>query len=183
MTVFEVFGPVPDGADAVLAAAAAVVWRQDGRTHVGVSVPTAALVRDAALVGLGVRPSPVEPGDPAPGLVEAHGRDLHPIACEGDTVDRIEIRAIALAEATRGLLRRPFRLVPLSARRRERCRDLLHDRDLAYAATRVVWCPRAAFRDPAYRRSLRPVVFDRGAGAPVLARTARDGDLATWLRG
>lgn len=183
MTVFVVLGPVPDGVDAVLASAAAVIWRQGGHTHIGLNGPSAAFLRSAALLGLRLRPSSVEPGERPPTLVEAHGRDLRPVPCDTGAIDRIELRPVPLAEATRRLLRRPFPFAPLPARRRERCRDLLHDRDLAYEATRVAWCPRAALRDGAYRRSLRPVVFDRGAGAPVLELTAGDGDLAVWLRG
>ena len=183
MTVFEMLGPVPEGADWAIAAATVTAWRQDGRIHIGVISAPAVFIRDAALAGLQLRPASVEPAERPRAAVEAHGRDLRPISCDADTVDRLELRPIPLAEATRRLLRRPFPFAPLPARRRERCQELLHDRDAAYAVTRVVWCSRAALRTVAYRRSLRPVVFDRGAGAPVLARTARDGDLAAWLRG
>ena len=183
MTVFEVLGPVPEGADGAIAAAAATVWRQGGQIHIGVTSGPAAFLRDAAFAGLRLRPASIAPAERPRASVEAHGRDLRPIRCDADTVDRLELRPIPLAEATRRLLRRPFPFAPLPGRRRERCRDLLHDRDAAYAVTRVVWCPRAALRGAAFRRSLRPVVFDRGAGAPVLARAARDGDLSAWLRG
>lgn len=183
MTVFEVLGPVPDAADAAIAAATATVWRQGDRIHIAVTSAPAPFLRDAALAGLRLRPTSVAPTARPPTSVNAHGRDLRPIRCDEDTVDRLEVRPIPLAEATRRLLRRRFPFAPLPSSRRERCRDLLHDRDIAYLATRVVWCSRAALRDAAYRRCLRPVVFDREAGAPVLARTARDGDLAIWLRG
>lgn len=183
MTVFEVLGPVPDGADGAIAAAAATVWRQDGRILIDVISGPAAFLRDAAFVGLRLRPAFGGPAERPQASVEAHGRDLRPVRCDANTVDRLELRPIPLAEATRRLVHRRLSFARLPARRRERCRDLLHDRDVAYAVTRTVWCPRAALRGAAYRRSLRPVVFDRGAGAPILGRTARDGDLAAWLRG
>jgi len=183
MVVFEVLGPVPDGADGVLAAATATAWRQDGRIHIGLISTATLFLRDAALAGLRLRPASAAPAERATAAIEAHGRDLRPIRCAADTVDRLDLRPIPLAEATDRLLRRAFPFAPLPARRRERCRDLLHGRDAAYAVTRVVWCPRAALRDAAYRRSLRPVVFDRGAGAPVLVHTVADGELAAWLGG
>lgn len=183
MVVFEVLGPMPDGADGVLAAATATAWRQDGRIHIGLRSSVAPFVRDAGLAGLRLRSVATAPPDRAVAAIEAHGRDLRPIQCAADTIDRLDLRPIRLAEATDRLLRRAFPFAPLPARRRTRCRDLLHGRDAAYAVTRVVWCPRAALRDAAYRRSLRPVVFDHGAGAPVLVRTVADGDLAAWLRG
>jgi len=183
MAAFEVLGPVPDAVDGAIAAAAATIWRQGGRIHIAMTSAPAPFLRDAAFAGLRLRLASVAAAERPLASIEAHGRDLRPIQCDEETVDRLEVRPIQLAEATRHLLRRPFPFAPLSARRNERCRDLLHERDIAYLATRVVWCPRSALRDPSYRRILRPVVFDRDAGAPVLARTARDGDLAAWLRG
>ncbi|HEY8655161.1 MAG TPA: hypothetical protein VIN34_00300 [Candidatus Limnocylindria bacterium] len=181
--VFEVVGPIPADADRIFGAADAVLWRHEGRVHLTVRSILPVFLREAALAGLQLRPGTVTSAERPPAMVEAHGRDLRPIRCDRGTVDRIEVRPVPLADATRALLRRPIRALPAPVRRRDRCRELLHGEDVAYRAARVVWCPRAALRDAALRRSLRPVVFDHGAGAPLLERTARSGDLAVWLRG
>jgi len=183
MTVFEVLGVIPDDVDRVVAAADTVLWRHDGRVHLAVRSAPAALLREAALAGLRLRPVAVVIPERPPFTAEAQGRDLRPVPCDDATVDRIEVCVIPLAEATRALLRRPFRLGPLTSGRRARCRDLLHGRDLAYLVSRVVWCPRAALHDVTFRRSLRPVVFDRGAAPPALPGTVCSGDLTRWLRG
>ncbi|GAC1462886.1 MAG: hypothetical protein NVSMB8_14600 [Candidatus Limnocylindrales bacterium] len=183
MTVFEVLGPIPDDADRIFAPAEMVLWRQDGRVHLALTSAPAGLLREAALAGIALRPASVRPMERPPAATEAHGRDLRPIPCDGGTIDRIAVCPVPLADATRALLRRPIRAIPLAAQRRARCGALLHGEDVAFRVSRVVWCPRTALRQPAFRRSLRPVVFDRGGGAPELARTARSGDLATWLRG
>lgn len=184
MTIlFEVLGPIPDDADRIFAVADILLWRQDGRVHLAVRSAPLDLLREAALAGLSLRPASVRPAERPPAATESHGRDLRPIPCDGSTIDRIEVCPVPLADATRALLRRPIRMVPLSAGRRVRCRALLHGEDAAYRVSRVVWSPRVALRDGAFRQSLRPVVFDRGGGAPTLARTARSGDLVRWLRG
>lgn len=183
MTVFEIIGPIPDGVDRAIATHAATAWRQGDRVHIGVTAAPPAFLRDAALAGLRLRRAAVRPAERQPASLEAHGRDLRPLHCDANTTDRIELRPIPIAEGTRRLLRRRLRFLPPPAGRRDLCRDLLHGIDVEYEVLRVVWCPRAALRDGANRRSLRPVVFDRGAAPPVLRRTARDGDLARWLRG
>lgn len=183
MTVFEVIGAIPDDVDRVIAAADTILWRQDGRVHLAVAAAPATLLREAALAGLRLRLASVRLIERPPVAAEAHGRDLRPIPCGPGTIDRIELRVVPLADATRAILRRPLRIVPASARSRERCRELLHERDVSYRVSRVVWCPRAAFQEGPLRRSFRPVVFDREAKAPVLQRTARSGDLGIWLRG
>ena len=183
MSVFEVLGPIPDDVDRVVAAADTILWRHEGRVHLAMLSASASLLREAALAGLRLRPVAIGLVERPPSTAEAQGRDLRPIPCDDTTVDRIELGVVPLAEATRALLRRPFRIVPLGSGRRERCRELLRGEDVAYRASRVVWCPRAALRDVTFRRSLRPVVFDRGATAPEMPGTARSGDLTRWLRG
>lgn len=183
MNVFQVLGPIPDDVDRVVAAANTILWRHGGRVHLAVLSTPTALLREAALAGLRLRPAAIGLVERPPYTTEAQGRDLRPIPCDDATVDRIEVVIVPLAEATRALLRRPFRFAPLGSGRRARCRELLHDQDVAYRASRVVWCPRAALHDALFRRSLRPVVFDRGAAAPALPGTASSGDLTRWLRG
>lgn len=183
MALFEVQGPIPDDADRIFAPVDILLWRQSGRVYLEVRSAPVDLLREAALAGLSLRPASVRPAERPRAATESHGRDLRPVRCEGATIDRLEIRPVPLAAATRTLLRRPMRMLPLSADRRARCQALLQGEDAAYRVTRVVWSPRAALRDAAFRQSLRPVVFDRGGGAPTLARTARSGDLARWLRG
>lgn len=183
MTVFEVIGAIPDDVDRVVATSDTILWRHDGRVHLAVLSAPGTLLREAALAGLRLRPAAIGLAARPPLTAEAQGRDLRPVPCDEATVDRIDVRAVALAEGTRALLRRPFRIGPLTAGRRARCRELLHGRDVAYRASRVVWCPRAALGELAFRRSLRPVVFDRGAAAPALPGWASTGDLTRWLRG
>lgn len=182
-TVFEVGTPIPADVDRIFATAEVLLWRQGDQVHLAVRPAPAAMLREAALAGLSLRPSavplPTRPTDYA----EAHGRDLRPLPTHLGTVDRIEIRPVPLGVSTAALLRRPIRGLPLSGRRRAACRALLRDEDAVYRVARVVWCPPASLRHGAYRRSLRPVVFDRGAGAPELERTAGSGDLTAWLRG
>lgn len=183
MTVFEVIGAIPDDVDRVIATADTILWRRDGKVHLAVLCSPVTLLREAALAGLRLRPVAIGLAERPPFTAEAQGRDLRPVPCGEATVDRIDVRVVSLAEATRALLRRPFRIGPLSAGRRARCRELLQGRDASYVATRVVWCPRSALGDAAFRRSLRPVVFDRGAAAPALPGSASSGDLTRWLRG
>jgi len=183
MIVFQVIGAIPDDVDRVIAAADTILWRQDGRVHLATSDAPAVLLREAALAGLRLRRAPDRIIERPPVSAEAHGRDLRPIRCGPGTIDRIDVRVVPLADATRSLLRRSLRSVPVPAGRRERCRELLRERDMAYRASRVAWCPAGALRDEHLRRSFRPVVFDRGAAAPALERTAQAGELGTWLRG
>lgn len=189
-TVFEVTGPIPDGADRVIAAGVATLWRTGDRVHLAIGGPPAAVLRDASLAGLSLRPSSDPTPERPPGSGEAHGRDLRPIRCPVGTIDRLDVRRVPLAAATDRLLQRgPLwspswsRRWPLSPRRREQCRDLLHGRDGAYVVTRIVWCPRTELREARHSRSLRPVVFARGSGPPALERTVRAGELAAWIRG
>ncbi|GAC1702544.1 MAG: hypothetical protein NVS9B6_18880 [Candidatus Limnocylindrales bacterium] len=183
MTVFEVIGAIPDDVGCVIAAADTILWRRDGRVHLATSDAPAVLLREAALADLRRRPAPDRIIERPSVSAEAHGCDQCPIRCGPGTIDRVDLQVVSLADATRSLLRRPLRSVPVPAGRRERCRQLLRERDVTYRASRVVWCPAGALRDEQLLRSFRPVVFDRGAAAPALERPAHAGELGTWLRG
>ncbi|TMB62338.1 MAG: hypothetical protein E6I57_10570 [Chloroflexi bacterium] len=110
----------------------------------------------AALGRGGVSAVPAAHEHPAASALPGSALDLVPISLAG-IVDRIWLRAIDLADATRharrGILRRYDA---------PRVRQLLRAEDRAYVWRRVVWMPRSILRARELR-NVRPIVFDRSA--------------------
>ena len=168
-----------------LACAAAdrwVLWRRGGQVRLVLDDRHATPVRRAlAFRGLPVAPAGDGLPDP-PRLLAAIGTGLAPTALADDTeLDMLEIRVVPLGEATRGLLRRPFRSFPLGPGRRARCRALLRGTDVLLEVRRSAWCGRATLSRS--RHDLRPLLFDRTALPPAHRVFAADGVISRWVNG
>ncbi|HEY8649095.1 MAG TPA: hypothetical protein VIM50_06920 [Candidatus Limnocylindria bacterium] len=168
-----------------LACAAAdrfVLWRRGGEVRLLVDDRHATAVR-RALAFQGVSVAAGEGGLPEPPkLFAAIGTGLAATVLADDTeLDLLEVRVVPLGDATRGLLRRPFRSFPLGPRRRARCRALLRGTDVLLEVRRSAWCGRATLSRA--RRDLRPLLFDRTATPPAHRVFAMDGVISRWING
>jgi hypothetical protein len=117
----------------------------------------------------------------AAGLRPAIAFDLTPLGEILQAIDVVEVRALALGDATAALLRRmPW--LRASRQSREACRRLLRDDDAILGWRRTVWCSVASLRVARAHIKLRPVVFDRSAVASrALQWTyATDGAIERW---
>ena len=159
-----------------------VLWRRGTAVHVSLDDRYIARIR-RGLALCGVRAT-VEVGDVPerpPSLVRAVGTALAPARLGADDLDILEVRAVALGEATARLLRRRIPGWPLGARRRSRCRSLLRGADGLLEIRRTAWCTRGTLR--ANRHTLRPVLFDTAATARQLRAYASEQPLTRWMRG
>ena len=168
-----------------LACAAAdrfVLWRCAGEVRLLVDDRLATLMlRSLAFDGVQVALTEGGVPDP-PGLLAAIGTGLAPTTLINDAeLDVLEVRVVPIAEATRGLLQRPFRPWPLGRHRRSRCRAILRGTDALLDVRRSAWCERATLSRA--RRDLRPVLFDRAARPRAQRVFAADGVLSRWING
>ncbi len=159
-----------------------VLWRRAGEVRLLADDRLATLVQ-RSLAFCGVRVAVTEEGVPdPPGLLAAIGTGLGPTTLINDAeLDVLEVRVVPIAEATRGLLRRPFRPWPLGQHRRTRCRAILRGTDSLLEVRRSAWCERATLSGA--RRDLRPVLFDRTARPRAQRVFAADGVLSRWIDG
>jgi hypothetical protein len=141
------------------------------------------LTRALAFAGIAATVWERQVGDPA-GLLPAIGSDLEPLPSGLVEVDVVRVRRVALGEATTELLRRRFaRIRPPSSRAADRCRRLLRGEDVLLGWERRAWLRRGSIAQARAVRSIRPVVFDRGAldRDEVAGRMLMtDGALARW---
>ncbi|HEV2250136.1 MAG TPA: hypothetical protein VGT60_06500 [Candidatus Limnocylindria bacterium] len=181
MTTLALEALTDDPFDLALAAPRLTLWRRGHDVRINVDERQVAGLRRALAVR-GVAAGVIPP-DPlvAPPLVRALGRGLAPAILGPDELDIVDVRLVPLAEATAYALRRPLRPWPLGQRRRSRCRALLRGADALLEIRRTAWCARQTLR--ANRRTFRPVLFDRAAGAPPLRVYASERLLTQWIRG
>lgn len=187
MTVLRLVALAGNGVDDALAAiAGAVLARRERDAYAEVALADVErAARALALAGIRAEPCQVDLA-PAPGLVLAVGRDLAPLPGEAVPLDVVHVRRLDPAEATREVMsRRWYGLLPPTAAARERCRSLLRGQEVTLAWRRRAWLRHSALRSGEVRRSLRPVVFDRGAAGADLSLapriSSRDGALGRWL--
>ena len=100
---------------------------------------------------------------PAAGLRPAIAFDLTPLDDSLQAIDVVELRHVALSEASAALMRRRLAWLGSSRASRDACRRLLRDEDAVLGWRRTVWCPVSSLRAARKRSGLRPVVFDHGA--------------------
>jgi hypothetical protein len=147
--------------------------------HVEASVELAIRV----MACIGIRCTAISDLPPVPNTLRPSiAFDLSPIDRSAGAVDVVDVHAVPLAEATRALVRRRIRWVPISRMDRGRCRALLHEEDVWLAWRRTVWCAAPSLREIRRQARLRPVVFDRGAIEHNRERWtfASEGALTRW---
>jgi len=163
---------------------ATLIRRHDGAFIDVADADAPRAIRALALAGVGADVSVAELVAPS-ALLPALGIDLGPLARGLVASDIVLARRLTLGEATRELLRRPFGQYGRPAlAARETARALLRGEDAFLAWERRAWATRDALRTRAVRKSLRPVVFDRGAleRAELRGRSlASSGALTRWL--
>jgi hypothetical protein len=115
-----------------------------------------------ALAGIRATHCSSVPG-PGQGVRPAIAFDLIPLGSAVQAIDVLELRPIALADATAVLMRRRLPWLGSSRADRDACRRLLRDEDAVMGWRRVVYCSAASLRAAKARVRLRPVVFDRAA--------------------
>jgi hypothetical protein len=158
-----------------------VLWRRGTEVRLCLDDRDVARVR-RALALRGVRATVVPGRVPEPPtLVRAIGVAMAPARLENEDLDVVDVRVVPLGEATARVLRRAVRLWPLGPRRRSRCRALLRRSDALFEIRRTAWCGRATLR--AYRRTLRPALFDVGAASPLMRIYASERPLTRWIEG
>ena len=166
---------------ACVAAGRFVLWRRGGDVQLTLDdLHVTAVRRVLALRGVRATSSDESVPEP-PRLVAAIGIGLAPARLHApDEIDLLDVRVVPVDEATVRLTRRLW-LLPLSGRRRSRCRALLRGTDAPLELRRSAWCGRAT--PGASRRSLRPVLFDRTATPRALRIYAADGVPTRWIDG
>jgi hypothetical protein len=179
MTTLRIHVATEQSFDLALDAPRFVLWRHAAAALLVLDDVDVARVRRAlAYVGVGV--TPCEDARPEPGaLVRAVGTAINPAPLEPDDVDVLEVRRLALADATAEALRRPVPHWPLGANRRARCRALLREAEALFEIRRVAGCSRTPLRRA--RHVLRPVVFDPAAAPPAILVHAGDAPLTRWI--
>jgi hypothetical protein len=161
--------------------AVTLVRRSDGAYADVAEADAGRMVRALALAGVRADASDADLAVPR-ALFPALGLDLAPLARGVITFDLVRVQRLTLGQSTRELLRR--RIGRPSDARAESVRSLLRGEDALLAWMRQAWSPRDALRLRSVRRSLRPIVFDRGAleRADLAHRTlASTGALTRWL--
>ena len=115
-----------------------------------------------ALAGIRVTPCSGVPS-PATGLRRAVVFDLAPLGETIQAVDVVEVRQVALGDATTALMRRRFPPFRRSRAARDACRRLLRDEDAILGWRRILWCSVSSLREARAQVRLRAVVFDAEA--------------------
>lgn len=108
--------------------------------------------------------------------------NLAPLDSALGAIDVVELRRIALSDASAALMHRRLPWLRRSQATRDACLRLLREEDAVMGWRRIVWCSVTAMRVARARIRLRPVVFDHTAVDRQELRWTyvSDGAIGSW---